>query len=51
VPAPRPVGPVPNPKKPKLVRDVHGGDLLDLFVIFPELPRPRYPRPRATRKK
>ena len=40
VPAQRPVAKVPNPKLPKLVRDVHGGDLMDMFEIFPDLPRP-----------
>ena len=45
VPAQRQVGPPPNPRKPKLVRDVHGGVLRDLFQLFPDLPRP--PRPRA----
>ena len=51
LPAPRPVSQVPNPSKPKLVRDVHGGTLLDMFAIFPDLPWPRYPRPRTARKK
>jgi hypothetical protein len=45
VPEQRPVGAVPNPRKPKLVRDVDGGILQDLFAIFPDLPRP--PRPAA----
>jgi hypothetical protein len=40
VPAQRPVGKVPNPRKPKLVRDVRGGGLNDLFEIFRDLPRP-----------
>jgi hypothetical protein len=43
VPAQRPVGKVPNPRKPKLVQDVRGGVLQDLFEIFPDLPRPRRP--------
>jgi hypothetical protein len=42
----RGVGPVPNPRRPRLVRDVHGGVLQDLFVIFPDLPRPPRPSPR-----
>jgi hypothetical protein len=45
VPQQRPVGEVPNPRTPKLVRDVHGGVLKDMFEIFPDLPRP--PRPAA----
>jgi hypothetical protein len=45
VPDPRPVLPPPNPRTPRLIRDVHGGALLDLFDIFPDLPRP--PRPEA----
>ena len=45
VPAPHPIGPPPNPRKPKLVRDVRGGVLRDLFELFPDLPRP--PRARA----
>jgi hypothetical protein len=40
-----PAGQVPNPKRPRLVRDVGGGYLKDLFAMFPDLPRP--PRPRA----
>jgi hypothetical protein len=43
VPAQRPVGKVPQPRKPKPVRDVRGGALKDLFEIFADLPRP--PRP------
>jgi hypothetical protein len=31
---------VPNPRKPQLVRDVHGNELKDLFDFFPDLPRP-----------
>lgn len=46
VPKPRAVGAVPNPRKPKLVRDVDGGDLKDMFSVFRDLPRPRRPRPR-----
>ena len=35
----------PNPRKPQVVRDVHGNELMDLFDFFPDLPRP--PRRRA----
>jgi hypothetical protein len=35
----------PNPRRPQLVRDVHGNELMDLFDFFPDLPRP--PRRRA----
>lgn len=41
-PRQRPVGKVPNPRKPKLVRDVGGGYMQDLFATFPDLPRPVY---------
>ena len=34
------VGALPNPRKPQLVRDVHGNELKDLFQFFPDLPRP-----------
>jgi hypothetical protein len=40
---PRGVGAPPNPRRPKLVRDINGGTLLDLFAIFPDLPFPQYP--------
>jgi len=39
-PRERGVGPPPNPRKPQLVRDVHGNELKDLFEFFPDLPRP-----------
>ena len=42
-PKPRAVAPVPNPMRPKLVRDVDCADLKDLLAMFPDLPRP--PRP------
>jgi hypothetical protein len=42
-----PLGKPPNPRKPKLVRDVHGNELKDLFQMFPDLPRPRRPAPRV----
>lgn len=35
------VGKPPNPRKPRLVRDVAGGRLNDLFAVFPDLPWPR----------
>ena len=43
VPLPHPVAAPPNPRRPRLVRDVHGGTLLDLFELFPDLPRPSRP--------
>ena len=42
-PKPHRVGAPPNPRRPKIVRDVDGGALLDLFRIFPDLPWPRRP--------
>jgi hypothetical protein len=42
-PPSRGVGAVPNPRRPRLVRDVGGAGLNDLFALFPDLPRP--PRP------
>ena len=36
----------PNPRRPAVVRDVHGNELKDLFVVFPDLPRPRKVRSR-----
>ena len=48
-PEERRVAAVPNPRRPRLVRDVHGGDLLDLFVIFPDLPRPARPTAKVPR--
>jgi hypothetical protein len=44
------VGKVPNPRRLTPVRDVDGGDLLDLFAIFPDLPRPLRPTKRAPRR-
>jgi hypothetical protein len=40
VPKERGIGRTPNPRKPKLVRDVHGNELKDMFALFPDLPRP-----------
>src|SRR6185369_16540771 len=45
VPAPHPVGKPPNPRRPRLVKHVHGGGLRDLFEIFADLPRPWRPPP------
>lgn len=39
-----PVGDVPRPRRPRVVRDIHGNELMDLFAFFPDLPR--VPRPR-----
>ena len=43
----------PNPRRPQVVPDVHGNELMDLFDFFPDLPRPprqsariAIPRPR-----
>jgi hypothetical protein len=41
------VGAPPNPRKPRLVKDVHGGILKDLFQMFPDLPRPVRPAARV----
>ena len=45
VPRQRAVAKVPNPRRPAHVRNTDGGDQLDLFAFFPDLPRP--PRPAA----
>jgi len=42
-PKERGIGALPNPRKPQLVRDVHGNELMDLFDFFPDLPRPARP--------
>jgi len=39
-PRERGIGAPPNPRKPQLVRDVHGNELKDLFEFFPDLPKP-----------
>jgi len=39
-PRERGIGAAPNPRKPQLVRDVHGNELKDLFEFFADLPRP-----------
>jgi hypothetical protein len=48
-PRERPVSPPPNPRRPKLKRDLDGGILGDLFAIFPDLPRAPKPPSRQTR--
>jgi len=50
VPRQRAVAKVPNPKRPAFVRSRDGGDLLDLFAFFPDLPRPPRPAPRAFKR-
>jgi hypothetical protein len=40
-----PAGSVPHPRRPAIVPDVHGNELMDLFAFFPDLPR--VPRPRG----
>ncbi|PYR78361.1 MAG: hypothetical protein DMF87_14420 [Acidobacteria bacterium] len=42
-PRERRVAPPPNPRRPRLVPDIHGNELRDLFEFFPDLPRPRRP--------
>jgi hypothetical protein len=49
-PKERGIGPPPNPRKPKLVRDVHGNELMDLFQLFPDLPRPPRRAPKLRRR-
>ena len=46
-PKERGIGSMPNPRKPQLVRDVHGNELMDLFQLFPDLPRPPRRAPRV----
>jgi hypothetical protein len=46
-PKARGIGSLPNPRKPQLVRDVHGNELMDLFQLFPDLPRPPRRAPRV----
>jgi hypothetical protein len=41
---PAPAGGVPHPRRPRSVRDVHGNELMDLFVFFPDLPWAARPR-------
>jgi hypothetical protein len=45
-PRARAIGQPPNPRRPRLVKDVHGNELKDMFVIFKDLPRPARPAPR-----
>ena len=40
----QPRGEVPLAKRPARPRDVHGNELMDLFLFFPDLPRPARPR-------
>ena len=46
-PKERGIGAPPNPQKPRLVRDVHGNELKDLFEFFPDLPHPARPAARV----
>jgi hypothetical protein len=48
-PRERVVGQRPNPRKPRLVPDINGNELKDLFQMFPDLPRPWRPAPRLRR--
>jgi hypothetical protein len=41
----------PNPRKPRLVREVDGGRLNDLFAVFPDLPFPHRPAANFGRKR
>ena len=44
-PKQRAPGKVPNPRRPRVVLDIGGNELLDLFAFFPDLPwAPRPPR-------
>lgn len=45
-PRQRAAGKVPNPRRPRLVRDIGGNELRDLFAFFPDLPRPVRPTAR-----
>ena len=46
-PPERPAAKPPNPRKPRLVRDVNGRELKDLMQILPDLPRPARPPARG----
>jgi hypothetical protein len=46
-----PRGELPHARRPAIVRDVHGNELGDLFVMFPDLPRvPLPPRRRVPQR-
>src|SRR5678816_2403694 len=47
-PPERGVAAPPNPRRPRVVREVHGNDLMDLFEFFPDLPRPARRRARTS---
>jgi hypothetical protein len=47
-PPQRGIGAPPNPRRPRVVRDVHGNELMDLFEFFPDLPRPARRRARIS---
>jgi hypothetical protein len=40
----------PNPRKLKPARDVQGNELMDLFRLFPDLPRPPRRAPRVPKR-
>lgn len=40
-----------NPRRPRLVRDVDGGHVHDLFAVFPDLPWPRHAAGNFSRKR
>ena len=46
-PVEHPAGKPLNPRRLKPARDVHSGNLQDLFEFFPDLPRPARPAPHA----
>src|ERR1044071_5961543 len=47
-PPQRGVAALPNPRRPRVIRDVHGNELMDLFEFFPDLPRPARRRARLS---
>ena len=47
----RPLGKHPNPRKPKLKRDIGGNELKDLFAMFPDLPRPHRAAARVPKRR
>ncbi len=46
-----PAGAVPHPRRPRVVPDVGGNELMDLFAFFPDLPRPVRPQPRFPKRR